>query len=79
MKWQTLKKSLCSDLQRSSSQRESKLLDVIDQTKSAVEEQVADLRNRCATLEHQLTVAKETASELQLYVRRKVSMCTCMC
>lgn len=59
------------DLKRSSSQRESKLLDAIDQTNSAMDEQVADLKNRCATLEHELAGAKETACELQLCVRKK--------
>eukprot|EP00731_Ephydatia_muelleri_P021092 Em0013g819a len=59
------------DLKRSTSQRESKLLDTIDQTNSMMDEQAADLKKRCATWEHEFAVSKETNCELQLCVRKK--------
>ena len=67
--------SLSPDLKRSTSQRESKLLDTIDQTNAMIDDQMADLKKRCASLEHELAISKETNCELQLCVRGKVSSC----
>ena len=63
---------VCADSRKALSQRESELLDTSDQCRAMLEEQIADLKKTCATLEHQLTTAREDGKALQTTLNEKV-------
>ncbi len=64
---------LSTDSRKALSQRESELLDSSDQCRAVLEETISDLKKSNATLEHQLTVAREDTKALQATFTEKVS------
>ncbi len=63
---------LSTDSRRALSQRESELLDSSDQCRAMLEETISDLRKNNATLEHQLTIARDDTKTLQATFTEKV-------
>lgn len=60
------------DSRKALSQREAELLDTSDQCRTLLEDQIAALRKQCASLEHDLTSAREDGKALQSLLKEKV-------
>ncbi len=63
------------DSRKALGQREAELLDSSDQCRAVLEESISDLKKNSATLEHQLTMAREDCKTLQAALSEKVSSC----
>ena len=55
-------------------QRESELMDGASKCREAMENQQADLRRQCSSLEQEVTTLKEDGKALQQQLREKVSV-----
>ena len=68
-----------TDSRKTLTQREAELLDTSDQCRTLLEDQIADLRKQCASLEHDLTSAKEDGKALQSILKEKVCKLSAVC